>query len=108
MKGNLQQGRPQQRFYFPRKDRDPNAMDIDRLTFNKRMKLMKEGRCFKCRNTGHRASDCPEGGQKKEKQREEPKKMNRKEFYTHVRAIFKDLEEDDKEKFLEAAQEAGF
>ena len=34
--------------------------------------------------------------------------MNGKEFYTHVRAIFKDLEEDDKEKFLEAAQEAGF
>ena len=108
-KGNLQQGRPQQRFYFPRKDRDPNAMDVDRLTFDKRTKLMKEGRCFKCRNTGHRANDCPEGGQKKEKQKEEPKKkMNGKEFYTHIRAIFKDLEEDDKEKFLEAAQEAGF
>ena len=84
-------------------------MDVDRLTFDEQMKLMKEGRCFKCKNTGHRASDCPEGGQKKEKQKEEPKKkMNSKEFYTHVRAIFKDLEEDDKEKFLEAAQEAGF
>ena len=108
-KGNLQQGRPQQRFYFPRKDRDPNAMDVDRLTFDEGTKLMKEGRCFKCKNTGHRANDCPEGGQKKEKQKEEPKKkMNRKEFYTHVWAIFKDLEEDDKERFLEAAQEAGF
>ena len=84
-------------------------MDVDRLTFNERTKLMKEGRCFKCRNTGHRASDCPEGSQKKEKLKEEPKrKMNGKEFYTHVQAIFKDLEEDDKEKFLEAAQEAGF
>ena len=108
-KGNLQQGRPQQRFYFPRKDRDPNAMDVDRLTFNEQTKLMKEGRCFKCRNTGHRANDCPEGGQKKEKQKEElKKKMNGKEFYTHVRAIFKDPGEDDKEKFLEAAQEVGF
>ena len=35
MKGNLQQGRPQQRFYFPRKERDPNTMDVNRLTFNK-------------------------------------------------------------------------
>ena len=34
--------------------------------------------------------------------------MNGKEFYTHVQAIFKDLEEDNKEKYLEVAQEAGF
>ena len=108
-RGNLQQGKPQQRFYFPRKERDPNVMDVDRLTFDERTKLMKEGRCFKCKNTGHRANDCPEGGQKKEKQKEElKKKMNGKEFYTHVWAIFKKLEEDDKEKFLEAAQEVGF
>ena len=109
MKGNIQQGRPQQRFYFPRKERDPNAMDVNRLTFDEQTRLMKEGRCFKCKNTGHRANDCPEGSQKKEKQKEElKKKMNSKEFYTHVLAIFKDLEEDDEEKFLEVAQEAGF
>ena len=98
---------------------------------------MKEGWCFKCRKTGHWANKCPEEAHKcpeeahkcpeeahkcpeeahkcpeeaqdKKKKREEPKKnMNSKEFYTHVQAIFKDLEEDEKDKFLEEAQNAGF
>jgi hypothetical protein len=48
---------PQQKYYFPRKERDPNAMDIDRLTVKERNKLMTEGRCFKCKNTGHWANN---------------------------------------------------
>jgi Zinc knuckle len=41
--------------------------------------LIKEGRCFKCRNTGHWADECPEDeDNKKKKAKEEPqKKMNR-------------------------------
>ena len=70
---------------------------------------MEEGQCFKCKKTGHRAKKCPKETQDKGKKREEPKKrMNGKEFYTHVRAIFKDLEDDEKEKFLQEAQNAGF
>ena len=45
--------KPAPRFYFPRKERDPNAMDVDRLTFNEQTQLMKEGWCFKCKETGH-------------------------------------------------------
>ena len=101
--------KPAPRFYFPRKERDPNAMDVDQLTLDKRTQLMKEGWCFRCRKTGHRANKCPEETQDKGKKKEEPKKrMNGKEFYTHVQAIFKDLEDDKKEKFLEEAQNAGF
>ena len=70
---------------------------------------MKEGQCFKCKKTGHQANECPEGTEDKEKKREElKKKMNGKEFYTHVCAIFKDLDEEEKDKFLEKAQNAGF
>ena len=77
--------KPAPRFYFPRKERDPNVMDVDRLTFDERTQLMKEGQCFKCRKTGHRANKCPEETQDKGKKKEEPKeKMNSKEFYTHV------------------------
>ena len=84
-------------------------MDIDRLTFNKQTQLMKEGWCFKCRKTSHQANKCPEETQDKGKKREElKKKMNGKEFYTHVQAIFKDLEENEKDKLLEEAQNAGF
>ena len=34
--------------------------------------------------------------------------MNGKEFYTHVWAIFKDLDEEEEDKFLEEAQNVGF
>ena len=101
--------KPALRFYFPRKERDPNVMDVDRLMFNERTQLMKEGRCFKCRKTSHQANKCPEETQDKGKKKEEPKKrMNSKEFYTHVWAIFKDLDEEEKDKFLEEAQNVGF
>ena len=70
---------------------------------------MKEGWCFKCRKTGHQANECPEETQDKRKGKEElKKKMNRKEFYTHVCAIFKDLDEEEKDKFLEEVQNMGF
>jgi Zinc knuckle len=35
-------------------------MDVDRLTVEERDKLLKEGKCFKCRKTGHQANECPE------------------------------------------------
>jgi hypothetical protein len=76
---------PQQKYYFPRKERDPNAMDIDRLTVDERNKLMKEGRCFKCRNTRHQANKCPEDDNDKKKGKEVPKKkMNGRELHAHV------------------------
>jgi hypothetical protein len=68
----------QKKYYFPQRKIDPNAMDIDRLMVDEQNKLMKEGRCFKCRNTGHQANKCPEDkNDKKKKAKEEPqKKMN--------------------------------
>jgi hypothetical protein len=60
------------RYYFPWRERDQNAMDIDRLSINEWTRLMKEGRCFKCKNTRHQANKCPDN--KKEEYKEEPKK----------------------------------
>ena len=34
------------------------AMDVDRLTEEQKAQYMKDGRCFKCGRTGHRARDC--------------------------------------------------
>ena len=45
--------------------RDPNAMDIDftrplpRLSPELREQLRKEGKCFRCRKTGHMSKECP-------------------------------------------------
>ena len=35
----------------PAEKKDPNAMDVDALTFEERQALMKQGKCFKCRKT---------------------------------------------------------
>jgi hypothetical protein len=100
---------PQQKYYFPRKERDPNAMDVDRLTVDEQNKLIKEGRCFKSRNTGHRANEFPEENDNKKKGKEVPKKkMNRRELHAHVRALFKEMTEEDRDEFLKGAKEAGF
>ena len=79
-------------------------MDIDRLSMEEQEKLMKEGRCFRCKETGHRVTECP----KKEKKEEPKKRMNGKELHTHVRSLFKDMTEEEKEEFMKAAEDAGF
>jgi Zinc knuckle len=84
-------------------------MDVNRLRVDKQNKLMKEGRCFKCRNMGHRANECPEENNNKKKDKEVPKKkMNRRELHAHVRALFKGMTEEDRDEFLKGAKEAGF
>jgi Zinc knuckle len=63
----------QKKYYFPHREKDLNAMDVNRLTVNEQNKLMKEEMCFKCRNTGHWAKKCLEDeNNKKKKAKEEP------------------------------------
>jgi hypothetical protein len=52
--------------YNNRKDNDDDAMDIDRLSPEKRTILMKKGACFICEKPGHLARDHDEH-EKKEK-----------------------------------------
>jgi hypothetical protein len=42
----------QKKFSFPEK-KDPNAMDIDQMAIEKQTRLMKEGKCFRCKLFGH-------------------------------------------------------
>jgi hypothetical protein len=42
----------QKKFTFPEK-KDPNAMDIDRMTVDERTRLMKEEKCFRCKLFRH-------------------------------------------------------
>jgi Zinc knuckle len=84
-------------------------MNIDRLTVDERNKLIKEERCFKCRNMGHQANKCPENNNDKKKDKEVPKKkMNRRELHAHIQALFKEMTEEDRDEFLKGAEEAGF
>jgi hypothetical protein len=99
----------QWKYYFPQKEHDLNAIDVDRLTIKECNKLLKEGRCFRCRNMGHQANKCPEDDNDKKKAKEVPKKkMNGRELHAHIRALFKEMTEEDRDEFLKGAQEAGF
>jgi hypothetical protein len=42
----------QKKSTFPEK-KDLNAMDIDHMTVDERTRLMKEGKCFRCKLFGH-------------------------------------------------------
>jgi Zinc knuckle len=84
-------------------------MDVDRLTIKEHNKLLKEGRCFRCRNMGHQANKCPKDNDNKKKAKEvAKKKMNRRELHAHVQALFKEMTEEDRDEFLKGTKEAGF
>src|ERR1700678_3551749 len=101
--GRTQQNHPKtgtsnQRF-FPRKERDPNTMDIDAMSFDERKKL--NGKCFHCKRPGHISKEYP---LKHEPQR----KMNGMEMQKHVRSLIAGLEEEERENFWKEAEDAGF
>jgi Ty3 transposon capsid-like protein len=56
-------------FDSKKKEKDPDAMDIDRLSPEKRTFLMKKGACFKCEKTGHLAKDHDEFERKEQEKK---------------------------------------
>ena len=89
-------------YFFPQWGCNPNAMDIDAFSLEERGKLMKEGKCFHCRKTGHLAKDCPDKGDQKKKEWES------KKLYTHIRNIYQEMDEGERDEFLKQAEETGF
>ena len=90
---------PKKRWNFAKKD--PNAMDVDAMTTEERTEAMKKGLCFGCGEHRHLNRDCPNKKGKKDKKKEEKKKWTSKELQTHVRALFKTMDEEEKKKFKE-------
>jgi Retrotransposon gag protein len=76
----------QKKFSFPEK-KDPNAMDIDRLTVEERTRLMKEGKCFRCKLFGHLSKDCPSKGQNNNTTTPTTPKWTGKSAASHIRAL---------------------
>jgi Zinc knuckle len=70
--------------------KDPNAMDVDALTMEERRMLLRQGKCFRCKKTGHIAKDCPPEQGKSSKQ----KKVDPARFaYTTIKALIKEQRE---------------
>jgi hypothetical protein len=47
------------RWWRTNERKDPNAMDVDASTMEERGTLLRQGKCFCCRKTGHMAKNCP-------------------------------------------------
>ena len=107
---------PTRRWTFQKKEKDPNAMDVDALTIDKRTEYMKKGLCFGCGKGGHLNRDCPD--RKKPTvykattsappSYSPPKKMAAKELYTHIRSLTALMNEEEKEEFYQEAEKEGF
>lgn len=76
-----------------------------KLTNEERDKLRKEGRCFRCREVGHMANECPQNAgssrtpprcQVRTVEQEENKETNEERLHT----LFEGLSAGEKEKFL--------
>ena len=93
-------------WYRPAEKKDPNMMDVDALTFEERQMLMKQGKCFKCRKTRHRAADCPGEEVRKGKKKEEPQKVDPvKNAFATIRALTKDEREAFAKMMLEGKED---
>ena len=97
-------------------------MDIDAMTTEQRDEVMKKGLCFGCGKQGHLSRDCPM--KKRPTTSSTPpsyastwapaltnmqkKKMSGKELYTHIWSLTAQMDEEEKEIFLNEAEEEGF
>ena len=105
---------PKKKAWTFTKRKDPNAMDVDLLSTEKRDEAMRKGLCFGCGKHGHLNRDCPE---KKKATRaytpihstsSAPKKMDAKELYAHIRSLTAQMDDEEKERFYDKAEKEGF
>ena len=91
---------------FTRKD--PNAMDVDAMSIEKRNELMKKGACFRCKKPGHLSKDCLTKNMIIGISQEVQKKMTPREMYKHIRSLTAQLNEEEKTEIFKEAEEEGF
>jgi Zinc knuckle len=93
------------RWWRTNERKDSNAMNVDTLTMEERGMLLRQGKCFRCRKTGHMAKDCPSEQGKTSKQ----KKVDLARFaYTTIKALTKEQRESFTKMVMEDKDEEDF
>ncbi|GLB45796.1 putative reverse transcriptase-rnase h-integrase [Lyophyllum shimeji] len=92
--------------------RDPNVMDVDRLSLEEREEHFKKGLCFECHKPGHRAADHKKGTVPEQKKYDftSRKKAPRtgKETHLCIKAMIEALDEKEKEECMKKLEDEGF
>jgi Zinc knuckle len=92
------------KFSFPEK-KDPNAVDIDRMSIKEQTHLMKEGKCFRCKLFGHLSRDCPNKGQNTTTMT--TPKWTGKSAASHIRALIASMSKEEKKVLEEEGEKNG-
>ena len=83
-------------------------MDVDALTIEQRDEMMRKGQCFGCGKQGHLSRNCPDKKKTILNNNDMQKKMKGKELHAHIRSLTALMDEEEKEKFYDEAEEKGF
>ena len=90
---------------------DPNTMDTSRLSTKEREDHIRQGRCFVCHEQGHVARSCSKRAEmsKPTPPRPEPRKItNAADAHAHLRSIYNDLSDTEKQGLYKHLEEEGF
>jgi Zinc knuckle len=80
-------------------------MDVDALIMEERATLLRQGKCFHCKKTGHMAKNCPPEQGELSKQ----KKVNLAKFaYTMIKALTKEQRESFMKMVMKDKNEENF
>ena len=91
----------QPRLYYRRPKKDPNAMDVDRMSTDERNDHMKKGLCFECHQTGHHAADYRNGNLNGKLKKE-------RDVFTRLKAMTAKLDEEEKANLYSEMEKEGF
>jgi hypothetical protein len=94
----------QKQFSFPEK-RDPNAMDIDRMSIKEQTCLMKVGKCFRCKLFGHLSQDC--SNKRQNTTTTTTPKWTGKSAASHIRTLIASMSEEEKKVLEEEGEKFG-